>query len=136
MARKPWNLYDPVTTEEYNWPVNPHTDNGSHGITKNTLFESYAGLRQSATGEDRIDAIIGFAGMGPQAFSYSGIVYTFEQLEKLEEWASKSYAVILTDDLGRGFSVVFESFKLERVRSNKHQFKHAYTLTGFVLEEL
>lgn len=136
MAGNPWHLYDPVTTGEYYWPVNPHKDNGSHGITKNTLFESYAGLRQSSSGEDRIDAIIGYAGMSPQAFSYSGIVYTSEQLEALEEWALKSYAVILTDDLGREFSVLFESFKLDRVRSNKYQFKHAYTLTGFVLEEL
>lgn len=136
MARSPWSLYDPVTTEEYNWPVNPHTDNGSHAVSKGTKYEVYAGLRQSSTSDDRIDAIIAFGQDDPSKLSYSGFVYNQTQLTALEGWANKNYAVTLTDDIGREFSVYIESFRLERVRSNKHPFKHSYTLDAFILEEL
>lgn len=136
MSRTPWQLYDPVTTEEYSWPVNPNTDNGSHNVTRQTGYEVYVGMRQTASGDDRIDSIVFVTGDGPSRFSYSGFVYDQSQLESLEGWANKDYDVILTDDLGRQFSVIIDKFELERVRSNKKPYKHSYTFSGFILSEI
>lgn len=134
--RTPWTLYDPVTTDTYAWPVNPNADDGSHNITKKTSYEVYAGMRQTSTGDDRIDALVFSAGVDPSRFSYSGFVYNRTQLETLETWCTKDYAVILTDDLDREFSITIDGFDLQRVRSNKHPYKHSYTLTGFILDVL
>lgn len=136
MSRTPWQLYDPVTTEEYNWPVNPNEDTGSHNVTRQTGYEVYAGMRQTASGDDRIDSIVFVTGDGPSQFSYSGYVYTQEQLEALEDWANRDYDVILTDDLGRQFSIIIDNFELKRTRFRNKPYKHSYTLSGFVLEEL
>ena len=133
--RTAWELYDPVTLETYVWPVNPHTDNGSHAITKRTGYEVVAGLRQSG-GDDRIDSIVFGNGFELEKFAYEGKTYSLAERETLEDWATRDYDVILKDDLGREYSVLIESIVFSRLRSVKNRFKQSYTLSGIILEEL
>lgn len=136
MSRTPWSLYDSILDETYYWPINPSSDDGSHNITRSTKYEVFAGVRQDTSGSDRIDSLVFFGGDDPSSFSYSGYVYTLTQLEALEEWAAKDYAVILTDDLERQFNIIIQGLKFDRVRSNKYPARHNYTITGFVLSEI
>lgn len=136
MARRGWSFYDPLTDDLYVWPVNPHTDSGSHAISKNPGYSVKAGSHRNASGFDEISTIVYSTGPDIERFSYSGFVYTEDHLEKMIEWCSKDYAVELTEDLGRTFLIIIENFNLKRVRSRQTPWKHSYDFSGYVLDRL
>ncbi len=136
MARSAWRFIDPITDEEYAWPVNPREDSGSHAITRSTNYAASAAQRRTSAGVDTIDNVIFQKNMEQQVFSYTGYVYTVEQYNALQSWADKNYAVELYDDLGRGFLVYTTEVNFSRVRSNMNPYKHNYTFNGIILEEL
>lgn len=136
MARIPWYFHDPVLDETYAWPVNPSEDNGSNTISKASKFQVQAGMHRNSAGIDDISTIMMQGGKDLESFSYSGNIYNQQQLEAFEYWCEKDYAVELTDDLGRTWSVLIESFSTQRVRSNQNPYKHSYQMTGIILEEL
>lgn len=136
MARSAWRFIDPITTEEYAWPVNPREDSGSHTITRSTNYVSAAAQRRTSANVDTIDTVIHQKNMEQQTFSYTGYVYNQQQYDALESWASKDYAVELYDDLGRGFLIYTTDISFSRVRSNQNPYKHDYTFTGIILERI
>ena len=74
MARSAWRFIDPITTEEYAWPVNPREDSGSHTITRSTNYASVAAQRRTSANVDTIDTVIHQKNMEQQTFSYTGYV--------------------------------------------------------------
>jgi hypothetical protein len=141
--RRGWILRDPTgpATPEDNYyyvlPVNPSEDSGSHAIRKNTGFETKSGLYQDSFGVDYIGSIVFFTNFEVEKFSYSGKTYNEQDHLAMESWMSKDYPVELTDDLGRTWLILTESFTISRIRGNvRNPFKHQYNWTGFVLEEI
>jgi len=136
MARTPWRFIDPVTDDEYAWPVNPREDSGSHTITRSVNYAATAAGRRTSANVDTIDNVIFQKNMEQQTFSYTGYVYNEQQYNALELWAGKNYAVELYDDLGRGNLIYITELSFSRVRSNMNPYKHNYSFNGIILERI
>lgn len=138
MARRTaWKFTDLITAEEYYLPVNPLTDVGSNGVSKQTKYESASSTYVSYTGDFRLDDIvIQDAPSDVKRFSYTGTLYTREEYFAFLKWFSKPYEWELRDDLGREFLVFPEEFTPERQRSAKFPWKHSYTISGLIIREL
>ena len=136
-GRVAWKLSDPVTFDEYFLPVNPLTDNGSHGVQKVTKYAEALSTYVDSNTILRInDTVIQDSPDELPVASYAGTIYTKDQLDKFKEWFSKDYPIQYRDDLGREYLVLVVKFSKERVRSAKFRFKHSYSLDMLVLEEL
>lgn len=136
MSRIAWRFYDPDTTEEYVWPVNPNVDSGSHARSKNLAYSSVAGSYQNGLNSHHIGELINVQNVEQSSFSYDGNVYNVDQLIALEEWVNKDHAVHLTDDLDRTFVVYLSKISFNRVRSRQYPYKHSYNISGIILEEI
>ena len=136
MSRIGWQLYDPVTTELYPWPVNPYQDNGSHSIIKESNYTAAAASYRDGLNIDRIGTVVHSRGVNMEPFSYTGRTYSDAELTALSGWFEKDYAVQLTDDLGRTYLILVENFSFERIRARHSPYKHSYNVSGIVLEEL
>lgn len=134
--RKAWSFVDPVTSEEYFFEVNPHTDSNSNQRSRSAAYTVVAGSRQDSLTEHTIDTIFFEAHIEQSTFSYQGNVYTEQQFDDLTSWANKPYEVEMYDDLDRGKLVYITSFAPSRVRSRSYLYKHAYTLSGIILQEI
>ena len=132
MSRIPWVFTDPVTSDVYVLPVNPNSDGGSFGVEKTIAYSAVAGCSQFSNR----NILIYTTGIGMGSFSYSGNLYTAEHLLAFEDWFSRDYPFEIEDDLGRRILAVVESFDLKRARTRHHLWKHSYTFSGSVLEEL
>ena len=136
MARISWVFIDPETYEEYNLPVNPNTDSGSHAITKQVDYSVKAGSFQDGLGQDHIATVIYSKGADLQSMAYEGFAYNETELSNLELWFTKKYPIEIQDDLGRRWLIMVENFTKSRVRSNQNRFKHAWTMSAIVLERI
>lgn len=136
MSRTAWHFYDPHTTEEYFWPVNPNTDSGSHAQNKSTNYIVSAGFYENSSNEHNIAELINVQSVDQSVFSYDGNVYTLDQLNALDYWSSKDHELELTDDLGRTFLIYVTKFSYSRVRSRQFPYKHSYNISGIILEEI
>ena len=67
--------------------------------------------------------------------SVTGVILTGDHLRSLQDWVRKNTEVTLTDDVGRVMLILLESFSPTRKRSRR-RWRHEYTLTYLVLEEL
>lgn len=134
--RVAWTFTDPVTTEVYRWEVNPREDAGSHSINRTVGYATQAGMRRGTGGDDRMDTILFESNVQQETFSYTGYVYTAQHYAIMVDWCSRDYPLQLTDDLGRSWLVMVTQFTPSRVRSRQSRYKHAYTFSGIVLEEL
>lgn len=136
-TRTPWRFRDSVLSEVYFLPVNPTADSGSFGIKKNTKYQSAASNYVDSSNVLRIeDTVAQDAPTEQPTFSYTGFIYTKDQLDQFDYWFDKNYPWYMRDDLGREHLIYPESFSVTRVRSAKYRFKHSYTFTGVVLEEV
>lgn len=132
-----WRFYDPVTTDEHFLEVNPKEDSGSHAVVKATRYEVAASTYKTAGNDLRVgDTVAQDAPRDQEAFSYTGNIYTKEQFDTLSEWFNKNYAFQIRDDLGREFLCYVDKFTVERVRSRQHRWKHSYSVSGIILEEV
>lgn len=136
-TRRPWVFHDPVTAETYYMEVNPNTDNGSASISKSTKYESRASTYMNESDQLALNrTVAAYDSTGFDVFSYSGVIYSKDQFDTLTEWCNKDHPWQLRDDLGREFLIYVEIFETERVRSNKFQWKHKYTFSGIVIDEI
>jgi hypothetical protein len=137
MARRiAWELYDPITDETYYMPVNPYEDGGSHAINRTVNYAARSGMYLNDAGVDCISTILSYSQRNFETFNYVGKTYNELEHGTLEDWVNKDYPIYLTDDLGRIWLVMLESFVIRRLPTMKNKpFKHEYTLTGFVLQE-
>lgn len=135
-ARIGWRLEDPQTSDIYLFPVNPHTDSGSHTIAKSVRYAVQAGIHQTGSGFDEISTIVSPGGVDMERISYDGKVYTQDQLNTLEVWCNKDYPIEIEDDLLRRYLILVDNFTPTRIRSNQSRWKHGYQFTAIVLEKL
>lgn len=70
----------------------------------------------------------------PPQFDFSGVILTKSQYDFLYRAWSKRHPVRLTDDLGRTFTIYFESFAPTRKRSKTYPWRHEYQATTVVLD--
>ena len=131
-SRIPWRFLDPETLDEYSLPVNPHSDNGSFSVKANVVYSVTGGV--SATSIS--NTLVYSNGYEAEAFSFSGNLYEKDDLDSFFSWFSKSYPFQIRDDLGKEYLVMIETFEINRVRARHYRWKHSYTFTGFVLEEI
>lgn len=142
-ARIPWKFELSTVTDSsdkmqrYFLPVNPTEDSGSHGIDKATKYEVAASTYLDTSNTLRIeDTVIQDAPSQQEAFAYTGTVYTKEQYDLFIYWFNKPDPWILRDDLYRTFIVIVDKYSTERVSSRKFPWKHTYSFSGIVLEEV
>lgn len=136
-VRIPWRFRDAVLSEVYFLPVNPTADSGSHGIKKNVKYQVAASNYVDDSNILRIGDTVAMDGASEQpTFSYTGSLYTKDQLDQFNYWFDKNYPWYMRDDLHREFLIYPETFDVTRVRSQQYRWKHSYTFTGVVLKEV
>lgn len=135
--RIPWRFYDPEEDISYFMEVNPNEDTGSNALQKAQNYSRATSIYEDYSGNLRInDTVISERPDEQEKFSYTGLIYTKRQYDDLTEWFSKPYPWELRDDLKREFLIYVEVFNTERIRSQNFRWKHSYTVSGLVLQEL
>lgn len=136
-TRIAWKFTDDVLATEWFLPVNPNADAGSHGITKSNSYSGSVSNYVDNSNTLRVgDTVAHDAPNDIERFSYKGTVYKKDQLDNFRLWCRKDYPWKLRDDLGRVFLIYVEDFSTDRVRSVKFPWKHNYSFSGIVLEEI
>lgn len=126
MARIAWRFEDPTESTVEFMEINPN-EGASPAFTKSLTKETTTapgGLGQTLIYEGADQAV---------EFGFSGVILTQGQYEFLHTAWSKRHPVNLTDDLGRTFTIYFESFTPTRVRSNHYPWRHTYEARAVVL---
>lgn len=123
MARIAWIFEDPVEgTTEY-MQINPN-EGASPSFQKNlTKKTTSAGRPLVQEGQDSLSQ-----------FDFSGVILQKSQYDFLYKAWSKRHPVVLTDDLGRRFTIYFESFEPTRKLSRTYPWRHEYHASTVVLE--
>lgn len=120
-----WTFEDPTTLEVYTFEVNPREDN-TPGWEKNFGYQNTSapdGKVLVFEGRDNV-----------RRGSFSGTLFTQEHFDTLQEWWAKRRQITVTDDLGRSYSVVLETFKPTRKRSYHHPWRHDYEITYVIVD--
>lgn len=125
MAVVRWVFDDPVTLASYTFEINPN-DGGSPAYRKKFQYENTS----APDGK-----VIVFEGRDePKKIEFSGILLTEAELNAFIEWWDKRYQISVTDDLGREFSIVIETFEPRRERARSHPWKHSYSVTATIVD--
>ena len=120
-----WTLFDPITDETYTFPFNPN-EGGTPALTKNITYKASAALDGTT---------LMFEGRAePQRLEFSGVILEEAHLEALTDWFEKRNKIVLTDDLGREFTVYLTEFSASRVRRGTRPYYHTYRATAVVVE--
>ena len=120
-----WEFYDPVTTDTYEFLMNP-SEGGSPGYSKSITFSN-----TSAPG----GKVLAFEGRdNVRELEISGVLKEASQLAAFETWFLKRNQIRVTDDLGRQFMVYITDFTPTRRRAVMTPYKHDYTMRMFILD--
>lgn len=120
-----WRFDDPVDLTSYTFAINPN-EGGSPGFQKNFQYMTTAaedGQTLVFEGRDQV-----------QRIQFSGTLFTEAEHDAFVTWFNKRYQVQITDDLGREFSIVIESFIPKRVRARAFPWKHTYEVSAVVVD--
>lgn len=125
MAVTRWVFTDPVTLDTYNFEINPN-DGGSPQYAKNLTYS----VTSAPDGK-----VVAFEGRErPKTLEFSGVLLTQAHFEAMLEWYNKQYQVSVTDDLGREFSIIIESFSPQRQRAVHYPWKHQYSVRATIVD--
>lgn len=120
-----WVFEDPVTLVSYTFAINP-SDGGAPGYQKTINYQNTA----APDGK-----VISFEGRDqPRVMEFSGVLFTEAEYDAFFEWWNKRYQVSVTDDLGRTFSILINSFVPTRRRARSHPWKHDYTIQATIVD--
>jgi hypothetical protein len=120
-----WTFEDPNTDELYTFEINPN-DDGLPGYRKNFSH-------QSTSAPD--GKVLLFEGREePRRGSFAGVTLSQAQHEAFIQWYEKRNQIIVTDDLGRSFTIVIESYEPKRRWARSHNWRHDYTMSYIVVE--
>lgn len=124
-----WTLRDTVTNEVWEMPISPDSMSSPFG-TKNFQFAS--GLR---AGLDRIRT---FTSPGqPVGWEWGGVIRTKAHYDALEDWASKSVPIEVTDHLARTWLVFLTSFEpTDRPPTVLVQWRLRYSMKSLLLRQV
>ena len=125
MAVNRWIFSDPVTLATYNFEINP-SEGGSPSYNKTFVYRSTS----APDGK-----VIVFEGReAPKTLEFSGVLLTEAHFNAFVEWYNKKYQVQVTDDLGREFSIIIESFVPKRERAVHSPWKHSYSVRATIVD--
>lgn len=124
MAFVRWTFYDPTVDETYQVEVNPK-DGFTPGIER-----TFTKKPTSAPTEGRV--IIFEGGRKPQDVEWTGTILTEAYLDALTDWAGRNHQIRVSDDLGRQFWILFESFVPKRAATRNYPWRHTYTAKATV----
>lgn len=128
MARIPWRWEDLTDGTVLYMPLNPNegaSPSYEKTLTKQTT--TAPGLAGSTIISEGADT--------PPSFSFSGVILTQEHYEFILNLWSKRHLLRLTDDLGRSFTLYFETFSPKRVRSSSYPWRHTYEASTVVVTD-
>jgi hypothetical protein len=126
-GRIAWRWEDPTEGTVEFMSINPNdgaSPTFAKGLTKETT---------TAPGGER-NVLIYEGADAATEFQFSGVLLTQEQYEFLHRAWEKRHVVLLTDDLGRIFTIYLESFNPKRVRSATYPWRHTYDATAVVVK--
>jgi hypothetical protein len=127
MARIAWRWEDPTEGTVQFMSLNPN-EGASPTFAKNLTKE-----RTVAPGGQ--GALLIYEGADqPSQFPFSGTILTQQQFEFLQNAWEKRHLLLLTDDLGRIFTLYLESFNPKRVRSASYPWRHTYDATAIIVK--
>lgn len=122
-----WKFEDPVEGTTEIMEINPNegaSPTYQKNLTKATSTAPGAGAQ----------ALIFEGTDQPVQFDFSGIILTKTQYEFLYRAWSKRHPVRLTDDLGRTFTIYFETFSPTRKLSKTYPWRHEYHASTVVID--
>ena len=124
MARIAFKLYDPSNSYTYNMEINPN-DSGTP-ILKNNF--TYMVPTASTDGP-----IISQGVRELRRLEYSGTLLTESQYNNMLLFSAREYPWHITDDLGRKFEVMNETFEPKRALAPYNPWRHDYTWSLVVI---
>jgi hypothetical protein len=128
MARIAWRWEDLTEGTVLYMPLNPNSG-ASPAYQKNlTKQTTTAPGTQGST-------IISEGADAPPTFSFSGVILTQEHYEFILTLWQKRHLLRLTDDLGRSFTLYFESFSPQRELSAHYPWRHTYEASAVVVTD-
>lgn len=65
--------------------------------------------------------------------SMSGLVNSSQQFDELDEWASKWYPLVLTDDLSNSWTIIITDLTWKRIRRATNPHRYDYTIDFMVV---
>lgn len=120
-----WTITDPGTGITETFLMNPDAG-GSPSRKRTFTYQATAGVGGTTlVFEGRPEV---------QTLEFSGTLLTEAQYEFLDGCLDKANQVLLVDDLGRSFWVVFSEFSPTRVRAAHSPWKHTYTLRAIIVD--
>lgn len=123
MARIAWIFEDPTEGTTQFMQINPN-EGASPTYQKNLSKKSTtAGRTLLQEGQD-----------AAKQFDFSGVILTQAQYEFLYTAWDKRHLVRVTDDLGRQFTIYFESFSPTRKLSRTYPWRHDYQATTVIVD--
>ncbi len=119
-----WRFDDPVTSAAYVFEVNPNEGGTPTRKRKITRVPTTAvdGKPLVFEGQEEV-----------MTMEFKGVILNLGQYDAFKTWFAKSYAVLLTNDLGQRLQVRLESFVPVRAPKVGHPNRHTYTCACSVL---
>lgn len=125
MAVVRWTFEDPVTSETYEFLLNPR-EGGTPTLEKNMVYTN------TAAPDGRVLVFEGR--QRHQEGEFSGTVLTEEQYDAMVYWFGKRNQIYMTDDLGRTLTIYITRFEAKRIRAATVPWKHEYTCNYVVMD--
>lgn len=125
MAGPRWTFTDQSTNEVYLFPINPNSD-GVPQYTKQITSQP------TAAPGGRVLIFEGNSNATPGQMT--GTLLYEDQYNAFMEWFNKRHQVLVTDDLGRQFSIYIISFEPKRKFSASHPWRHDYTIKYLLVD--
>lgn len=118
-----WTFHDPVLNVTLEVPFNPNTMSSPYVENQTTPAR-----RSPIDGRTRV---VRASSVGGMAWQFGGVTQGKAHYDALVLWAKKPNKLLLTDHLGRGFSVRFLALELEPKNTRTEMgWKYRYTMRG------
>lgn len=120
-----WIFYDPGTAETHVFSINPKSG-GSPGYKKTFTFANTA----APDGKTLV-----FQGRAEvQNLVFEGTILEQADLDAFVTWWQKQNQIVVTDDLGRTFSIIIQEFTPKRERAVHSPWKHSYSCSAVIVD--
>lgn len=117
-----WTFTDPSDSSTATFEFNPDAggtpDNAKHVSASSRLFNGKTCLWVTSQETQKIE--------------FSGIIVSEEMYNLVTEWFNKTNPIELTDDLGRTFTIVIQTFEPRRERQSLVPWYHTYTVSALI----
>lgn len=127
MSRIAWRWEDPTEGTVEFMSINPNE--GASPSYAKTL------TKETTTAPGAQGQVLIYEGADQTSdFSFSGVILFQEQYEFLQLAWERRHLVLVTDDLGRIFTLYLETFTPKRVRSKTYPWRHTYDASAVIVK--